>query len=137
MPKAKRPHTGNVCETCPAVCCKYLNIIVENPRTPEEVNGLLWYIYHRASELYLDTDGDWSVVFQNPCKHLDKKNRCKIYARRPSICRQFSARDCHGPDFAGSIKLHFKTDREFIGYIKRKRPALFRRLKKKVRALAD
>lgn len=135
MPRTPKT-TQNPCETCPAACCAYLNIVVENPRAPQEVNDLLWYIYHQASELYLDVDGDWSVVFHQKCVHLDEKNRCGIYERRPTVCRQFSANGCHGGNFTESVKEHFRTDRDFIHWIKNRRPALFKRLKPDVRRLA-
>ncbi len=135
MPRATKTNQ-HPCEVCPAACCAYLNIVVDNPRTPALLNDLLWYIYHQASELYLDVDGDWSVVFHQRCIHLDGKNRCVIYERRPTVCRQFSSKGCHGGDFTESVKEHFKTDRELIGWIKKHRPALFKRLKPAIRRLA-
>ncbi len=137
MPKkAKKTAMAQECSICAARCCKYLNIVVENPRTPEEVEYLLWHIFHGASEVYLDEDGDWSVVFHNECYHLTQDNRCMIYERRPAICRQFSSTGCHGDVFEESIREHFKTAADLIGYIKKKRPALFKRLNSHIRRMA-
>ncbi|MBI5179140.1 MAG: YkgJ family cysteine cluster protein [Nitrospinae bacterium] len=136
MAKAK-PVSANPCETCPAVCCTYLSIIVEKPDSREHVEYLLWHILHGAVEVYLDTDGDWTVAFHNRCKHLKKDNRCAIYARRPSVCRTYSARGCHGGSFDESVKVHFRTPGEFMRYLKKQRPAGFRKLPPHLRRLAS
>jgi len=133
----KKKDAAQDCVICAAQCCRYLNIVVDKPDGPEEVDYLLWHIFHGASEVYLDWDGDWSVVFHNACKHLAPDNRCGIYERRPTLCRLFSSAGCHGGVFEDSVRAHFKTARELIGYIKKKRPALFKKLNPHVRRLAS
>lgn len=129
MAKAKKKKKQGVdCSEC-AVCCTYLNIVVERPNDVEDVETLLSYIYHKNADLCLDEDGDWSVVFHNRCKQLDKNNLCKIYERRPYICRNFSEKNCHGDDFSESVKKHFSDEKDLMDYLGKRRPALYRKFR--------
>jgi len=134
--KPSLPSETATCVECKGLCCTYLNIVVDRPVDQEDVEELLWYQYHASSDLHLDTDGEYSVLFRTPCHQLDKNYLCKIYTRRPSICRQFSINNCHGSDFDNSVKIHFDSEEKLLGHLKQKRPGLFKRLPEKLRALA-
>jgi len=97
---------------------------------------LLWYQYHKNTNLHLDQENDYGLHFQNRCNQLDENNLCKIYNRRPLICRQFRLSGCHGNDINESVKLKLDTEQALMGHLKKRRPALFRKLSRKLRKLA-
>lgn len=127
--------TASNCDDC-GLCCTYLNITVDRPTSEEDVKTLMWYQYHKKAELYFDKDGDYSLVFNKRCEQLDENNLCAIYERRPSICRQFSAKNCHGKEFGNTVKAHFDTEETLIRFFKKKRPGLFKKMSGKLQALA-
>jgi Fe-S-cluster containining protein len=64
-------------------------------------------------------DGDWYINIKNKCKHLSEKDyRCKIYNKRPKICREYSHKDCDFTDGEYDYELHFTNDRQMEEYMK-------------------
>jgi len=116
-------------------CCTYINIIVENPKKAGDIDSFLWYIYHDRCEAYLDNDGDWSVLFRLSCANLNDWGLCGIYDRRPSICKKFSVKNCHGNDMAGTVRQSFKTERTLMRYLSIKRPGLLKKLRPELQRL--
>jgi Fe-S-cluster containining protein len=129
------PSCASECADC-GLCCKYMNIVVDRPTDQEDVETLLWYQYHRDTNLHLDQDNDYGLHFPNRCGHLDENNLCKIYSRRPSICKQFSLKGCHGNDVNESVKITLDTEKALMGHLKKRRPGLFKKLSRKLRRLA-
>ena len=128
-------HDSHDCSKCD-LCCTYLNITVDKPKSEKDVKNLLWYVYHDNCHLNLDEDGGWSVVFHNRCDMLDQNGLCGIYERRPSICRSFSSNNCHGTEYDNSVKEYFPTDKTLLSYFAKKRSALFKKFSPQLRKLA-
>lgn len=138
-PKPKKlktiPKSATECADC-GLCCQYMNIVVDRPTDQEDVEDLLWYQYHRDTNMHLDQDNDYGLHFPLRCRHLDENNLCKIYNRRPLICKQFKLSGCHGKDISESVKLKLDTEQALMAHLKKRRPGLFRKLSGKLRKLA-
>lgn len=69
--------------------------------------------------VFVDDDGVWHLEFLTPCEFLDENNFCKIYDRRPKICRDYSEDEC---TFQGdySEKYTFKNIKEVEDFVKKK-----------------
>ena len=65
-------------------------------------------------------EGDWFVQFNSRCKYLDKDNRCRIYERRPRICRKYSIKNCEFTGDGEAHDLEFKTLKQIEAYANKK-----------------
>jgi Fe-S-cluster containining protein len=64
-------------------------------------------------------DGDWYINIKNKCKHLSEKDyRCRIYDKRPRICRGYRHADCDYVEGEYDFELHFTDDKQMEEYIK-------------------
>ena len=87
------------CTSC-GQCCRYVAVGINSPSRRRYATDILWYLYHDGVTVYLDSDGDWSVVFETRCRNLDDSLLCRIYEHRPQICRSFDNTTCevNAPD---------------------------------------
>jgi len=86
-----------LCEHCTAVCCKYLAIPLDKPRTARDYDDIRWYLMHEGILVFVE-EGDWYIQFQTRCKNLGLDYRCMVYEVRPAICAEYEPGDC---DYAG------------------------------------
>jgi Fe-S-cluster containining protein len=64
-------------------------------------------------------DGDWYINIKNRCRHLSEKDySCRIYKKRPRICRGYSHKDCDLREGEYDFELHFTDDKQMEEYIK-------------------
>jgi uncharacterized protein len=108
------------CTAC-GLCCSYVAIEIDAPKSVKQATQLLWYVYHEGVSLYVNDD-DWMVQFDTTCVHLQPDYRCGIYATRPHICREFSEQDCEVN--TGDDGHTFHTAAEFMEYLKATRPRI-------------
>lgn len=76
------------CERCRGACCETLTVGIDTSQLPPDTAR--WVRLHASS---YDTE---QTTFAAPCTELDAVGRCRIYADRPDICRNFAvgSRDC-------------------------------------------
>jgi Fe-S-cluster containining protein len=86
-----------LCQHCTAVCCKYLAIPLDRPRTARDYDDIRWYLMHENIIVFVE-EGDWYIQFATRCKNLLPDNRCGVYEHRPIICREYEPGDC---DYSG------------------------------------
>ena len=103
----------NPCENCDAHCCKYVAIEIDEPDDGDDFDTLRWYVSHNGCSVYRE-EGKWYFEVITPCEHLDEKNRCRIYPRRPSICGDHATDNCEmtSDDFAWEVRLETIEDVE-------------------------
>ena len=123
---SERPHVP--CTQC-ARCCTYVAVGINAPTRPRYATDILWYLYHEGVSVHRDADGEWSVVFETRCRHLDGDLLCGVYAERPHICRAFDDTSCEVNAPSGGRS--FTTAGEFLDYLKRARPRLHRQLERR------
>jgi len=127
VPLPMAPASGALvpCTEC-GRCCTYVSVGINEPRTLRFASDVLWYLYHEQVSVYRDGDGDWSVVFETRCRHLQGDLLCHVYPDRPLICREFDNTTCDVNAPEGGMS--FTSAEEFLGWLRGRRPALFRRL---------
>jgi Fe-S-cluster containining protein len=103
------------CLTC-ALCCSYIAVEIDAPRSVKNATEILWHLYHHQVSVYRDSDDDWVVQFETRCRHLLADNKCGIYATRPHICREYSDDSCEvNAEDEGTT---FYTPEAFLNYLK-------------------
>lgn len=110
-------------------CCTYVGVGINPPTTPRLASDVLWYLYHAQVYVYVDGDGEWSVLFETRCRNLGAELRCGIYAERPHICRSFDNRGCEVND-PGHATLTFREPVEFLDWLRSTQPRLHARIAK-------
>jgi uncharacterized protein len=123
--KAPKPKEAS-CTSC-GLCCSYVAIEVDTPKTVKQATMLLWYVYHEGVSLYVNED-DWMVQFDTTCIHLQPDYRCGVYETRPHICREFSEKDCEVN--TGDDGKTFYTAGEFMEHLAQTRPRVHAVVKK-------
>jgi Fe-S-cluster containining protein len=91
---------GTLCEHCTALCCRYIALPIDTPRTSADFNDMRWFLLHEGVSVFVE-DGDWYISILTTCRHLQAGHRCGIYEERPRICRSYSTENCdyHSGDY--------------------------------------
>ena len=124
--EAKQEKKAATCTSC-GLCCSYVAIEVDTPKTVKQATMMLWYVYHEGVSLYVNDD-DWMVQFDTTCIHLQPDYRCGVYETRPHICREFSEQDCEVN--TGDDGKTFYTATEFLEHLAQTRPRVHAVVKK-------
>ena len=86
-----------LCGYCSGKCCRYFALPIDKPTNYEEFDFVRWYLLHENATVFVE-DGSWYLLVHNVCKELGEDNRCKIYEKRPQICREYSTEKCEYDD---------------------------------------
>jgi uncharacterized protein len=86
-----------LCEYCTAKCCRYFALPIETPTDFEDYEFIRWFLLHDRATVFKE-DGDWYLLVHTTCEHLQSDNRCGIYETRPTICREYTTKDCEYDD---------------------------------------
>ena len=120
-----RPHVP--CTQC-AKCCTYVAVGINAPTRPRYATDILWYLYHDGVSVHREEDGQWSVVFETRCSHLERDLLCGVYEERPHICRSFDDTSCEVNAPTGGQS--FTSPAEFLAYLRAEQPRLLRSLER-------
>ena len=125
----KRGPNGLVgCLDC-ARCCTYVGIGIHSPHRPRYATDVLWYLYHAGVYVYRDGDGEWSVHFETRCRNLAPNNMCRIYEKRPHICRDFDNTTCEVNCNEGEA-LTFTEPGAFLEWLRKEKPKVYATVRK-------
>ena len=106
------------CVKCTGLCCRYFALPIETPEEKEDYDDIRWYLCHKDITVFVE-EGDWYLNIKNKCRHLSEKDyRCKIYDKRPNICRKYRHADCDFVEGEYDYELHFTDDKQMQEYIK-------------------
>ncbi len=107
---------GNLCEHCTAVCCGYVALPVDKPKTPSDFDDIRWYLLHEGISVFVE-DGDWYICISARCRKVTADSRCGIYADRPRVCRKYSEDECdyHSGDYGW--EQHFTCPEHLAAYV--------------------
>jgi uncharacterized protein len=102
-------------------CCTYATEALGiTPRSKEDFDHLLWQVSHAGVEVYRD-EGEWYLLFQGRCEHIQEDGRCGIYETRPQICRDYENDWCeYDAPAEDGFELHFKTYADLLKYCKKR-----------------
>jgi Fe-S-cluster containining protein len=114
------------CTSC-ARCCTYVGVGINAPTTARYATDVLWYLYHENVSVYLDSDGEWSVHFEARCRNLGDDLRCRVYERRPHVCRAFDDTSCE-VNAPNDEAITFREPAQFLDWLARARPRLHARI---------
>jgi Fe-S-cluster containining protein len=114
------------CRTCSAKCCQYFALQIDTPRTREDFESLRWYIAHKQTNIFFEKR-KWYLEVTTACRFLTKDRRCKIYHKRPKICREHSTVSCEHTAGEAEHEIYLRSFEELDDYIhtrfsKRKAP---------------
>lgn len=89
-----------LCDRCTALCCRYIALPLDEPKTSSDFDDIRWYLFHENIHVFVDDDV-WYVAFATRCKNLADDNRCHAYDTRPRVCRGYDTDDCefHGTEY--------------------------------------
>ena len=108
------------CDKCNALCCRYFALPIDTPKDKGDYDDIRWFLCHEDITVFVE-DGDWYINIKNKCKHLSEKdNRCKIYDKRPRICRQYRHSTCDIVEGEYDHELSFTSAEQMEEYIKTK-----------------
>ena len=108
----------NLCDKCTGLCCRYFALPIETPEDKEDYDDIRWYLCHRNITVFVE-DGDWYINIKNKCKHLSEKDyKCRIYNKRPKICRSYTTKNCDLVEGEYDYDLHFTSDKQMEEYIR-------------------
>jgi Fe-S-cluster containining protein len=106
------------CRNCTGLCCRYFALPIETPETREDYDDIRWYLCHRGISVFVE-DGDWYLSVSNTCRHLSQgDHECRIYDRRPGVCRKYKHENCDALPGEYDYELHFTSDRQMDEYIR-------------------
>jgi len=80
-------------EACRAKCCNYVVKKIPAPRVKLDFDELYWFLCHEKMAVYIE-QRKWYLLVEVPCRYLDEKHRCRIYPKRPGVCRIHSEENC-------------------------------------------
>ena len=106
------------CDKCIGLCCRYFALPIETPEDKEDYDDIRWYLCHKDISVFVE-EGDWYINIKNKCMNLSvKDNSCRIYSKRPKICRGYRHSDCDYVEGEYDYELHFTSARQMEEYIK-------------------
>ncbi|MHC4842719.1 MAG: YkgJ family cysteine cluster protein [Planctomycetota bacterium] len=118
MAKKRKKYRKVLCEKCTGLCCRYFALPIETPEDEEDYDDIRWYLCHKDITVFKE-DGDWYINIKNKCKHLSEKDfRCRIYNKRPNICRGYEESQCDLIEGEYDYELHFTSDKQMEEYMK-------------------
>lgn len=109
--------TKSQCDQCIGLCCRYFALPIETPEDRDDYDDIRWYLCHKDITVFVE-EGDWYINIKNRCKNLTRDNRCKIYNKRPRICRKYRHKDCDFVEGEYDYELHFTTAKQMEEYMK-------------------
>lgn len=114
---AKKKSKKRLCDKCNSLCCRYFALPIETPEDRGDYDDIRWFLCHKDITVFVEDD-DWYINIKNKCNNLTKDNRCKIYDKRPRICRQYRHKECDFIEGEYDYELHFTSAKQMEEYIK-------------------
>ena len=105
--------------SCGGRCCKYFSLPIDTPTDDAALDDIRWYLMHEDTHVY-KYEGDWYLLIQRRCRHLQANNLCGIYDRRPRTCADYDPSDC---EFTGEpdYELYFRDDAELDTWLAKRK----------------
>jgi uncharacterized protein len=106
------------CGSCSSKCCRYFMFEIDPPVSKSDFENIRWYLCHHNTTIYIENK-KWYIHIDNACRFLDESGRCRIYEKRPHICREHNPADCeYDQEYIGDRK--FTSIEELDQYISRR-----------------
>jgi len=105
------------CKKCNGECCKYIATYIDKPKNREDIHHIRWFLCHKNVKICIDDEKDWYIEFITPCKYFGKDKKCKIYDKRPDICRKHGVDECDINGEGDAYEKEFHNVKEFEEYV--------------------
>lgn len=92
-PKNQIPEGKTPCDYCNGNCCRYFALPIDEPENYREYDFIRWFLLHEKASVFREDESLFLLV-HNKCNNLDDENRCRVYLKRPQICRDYSSEKC-------------------------------------------
>ncbi len=83
-----------------------------------DFDELYWFLCHEGVVVYIE-GRKWYLMFEVPCRYLDERARCRIYSRRPYVCRSYSVDSC---EYQGEVEFqaYMRTPEDLKRYMRKR-----------------
>ncbi|HOP28497.1 MAG TPA: YkgJ family cysteine cluster protein [Spirochaetota bacterium] len=108
------------CGQCGGKCCGYVAIEIDKPNCKKDYDIIRWYLAHQNVNVFIDHDKNWHVEFRTPCEFQDSDNKCRIYTKRPTICREHGRAEGDCEFYDSPYTEYFSSCKEFESYLTKK-----------------
>jgi uncharacterized protein len=103
------------CFSCKQLCCKYITVKIETPKSIIDFDALYWWLLHDKVHVFKDSSG-WYLIIYNECRYM-KDGKCGNYKKRPFTCREHSEEFCQfDDDIKNTVDLYIKNIKELDKY---------------------
>jgi len=109
--------SGNLCEHCAGMCCRYLALPIDLPEDRGEFDDIRWYLLHEGVSVFVE-DGEWYLHITTDCRHLLPDYRCGLYQTRPRICRDYTTENCDYHSGEYGWEQHFTCPEHLDEYVR-------------------
>jgi len=110
-----------LCKKCAGLCCRYLALPIDTPKTKGDFDDIRWYLAHKGISVFVEKR-DWYINIANRCKYLTRENTCDIYEHRPRICRGYNEKNCDFQSGDYGYKIHLTSIEELDEYLAKNKP---------------
>ncbi|MFH1394634.1 MAG: YkgJ family cysteine cluster protein [Candidatus Omnitrophota bacterium] len=105
------------CKKCEAKCCKYFAFQIDTPKNKNDFENIRWYLAHKGVKVFIEKR-KWYMDIANPCRYLDENHSCKVYEKRPLVCRDHDTMDCERVAGEFDHDYVFRNMEEFDKYLR-------------------
>jgi len=104
------------CKKCDAKCCKYFAFQIDAPKCKHDFENIRWYLAHEGVSVFIEKRR-WHLEIASKCRYLMKDNRCRVYDKRPLVCREHSITECERLPGGFAHDRVFRNMEEFDEYL--------------------
>lgn len=115
------------CMTCNSFCCRNLAMAIGRPENKREIEDLKWQLHFDTVKVYIH-NRRWYLWIEGTCMYLSSNGRCKIYDRRPDICKKHNPPDCER--FGKFYDIMLSTPDDLEKYIRSRKKFKLKKKKK-------
>ena len=116
--KKQDTSTPSCPKSCKALCCTYIVKHISPPRTKLDFDEIYWFLCHEKVAVFRD-QRKWYLLVDVPCRNLDAKSQCRIYPKRPHVCRLHSEENC---EYTGKVDFQefMRKPEDLVRHMKRR-----------------
>ena len=107
------------CRKCEAKCCRYFVLQIDTPKHKQDFENIRWYLAHKGIFVYIEKR-KWYLEVSNRCRYLTKDHNCRIYEKRPLVCREHDTSTCEHTSSHFGHEHMFRNMKEFDQYLAKK-----------------
>ena len=92
---------------------------MDKPETLEDWENIKWQVAHKNIQVILDNEDSWCIEFLTPCDEMDDSGKCRVYDKRPAMCKKHSPENCIVNGDGDYYKVIFKCIENVENYLEK------------------